>query len=93
MNNSINLNELLNGMKAENESTKLFIKAADKTVEIIDKLVKARENLGVTQNDLAKKCRMKRSELVKIETFKVIPKINTLIILAEAMGIAIDIIT
>lgn len=90
MNKSISLNELLNDIKANDESTKLFIEAADKSVEIIDKIVKAREKLGLTQRELAKKCGIKQPALARIETYKVIPKINTLIKLAEAVGITIE---
>lgn len=90
MRNSVSINELFQELKEKDESTKLFVETADKTVKIIDKVVKARENLGLTQRDLAKKCGIKQPALARIETYKVIPKINTLIKLADAVDISIE---
>ncbi len=90
MRNSVSIDELFQELKEKDESTKLFVETADKTVKIIDKVVKARENLGLTQRDLAKKCGIKQPALARIETYKVIPKINTLIKLADAVGISIE---
>ena len=90
MRNSVSIDELFQELKEKDESTKLFVETADKTVKIIDKVVKARENLGLTQRDLAKKCGIKQPALARIETYKVIPKINTLIKLANAVGISIE---
>lgn len=92
MKKSISLGELLNGMKEQDESTKLFINAAEKTIEIINKIVQAREEAGLTQRDLAKKCGIKQPALARIETLKVIPQINTVIKLAEAVGLTIEVL-
>jgi transcriptional regulator with XRE-family HTH domain len=85
--------QMLNNLKEKNENTKLVIEATQKTVEIINKIVKARENLGLSQRALAEKCNIKQPALARIETLKVIPQINTLIKIANAVGINIEAIS
>ena len=85
----ISLDQMLENIKSKSEESRLTIEATQKSIEIINKIVKARENLGITQRELAKKCGIQQPALARIETFKVIPKINTLIKIAQAVGINI----
>lgn len=93
MKDLISLDQMLENIKSRSMESRLTIDAAEKTIEIINKIVKARENLGLTQRDLAKKCGIQQPALARIETCKVIPKINTIIKLAEAVCVNIEAFT
>lgn len=89
----ISLDQMLENIKSKSEESRLTIEATQKSIEIINKIVKARENLGITQRELAKKCGIQQPALARIETFKVIPQINTLIKIAQAVGVNIEAFT
>lgn len=90
MKNAISLDQMLQNIKERSEDSRLTIEAAEKTIKIINKIVESREALGLTQRDLAKKCGIKQPALARIETCKVIPKLNTIIKIAEAVGVKIE---
>lgn len=89
----ISLDQMLENIKVKNENARLTIESAEKTINIINKIVKARESLNLTQRDIAKKCGIQQPALARIESCKVIPKINTLIKIAEAVGVNIQALT
>lgn len=90
MKNAISLDQMLQNIKERSEDSRLTIEAAEKTIKIINKIVESREALGLTQRDLAKKCGIQQPALARIETCKVIPKLNTIIKIAEAVGVKIE---
>ena len=59
MKDLISLDQMLDNIKSKNEESKLSIEASEKTIAIINKIVKARESLGLTQRELAKKVGVK----------------------------------
>ena len=84
------LNEILDEIKNEDEQTKLLIESTDKAIEIINKIIKTRESLNMTQRDLAEKCGIKQPALARIESFVNIPKITTLIRIAQSLNVSIE---
>lgn len=89
----ISLDQMFNNIKSKNEKSKLSIEAFEKTIAIINKIVKARESLGLTQRELAKRCGIQQPALARIESFKVIPQINTLIKIAQVVDVNIEALT
>lgn len=89
----ISLDEMFENIKSKNETFRRSVEASEKTIDIINKIVKTREGLGVTQRELAKKCGIKQPALARIETFKVVPKINTLIKITQALGMSLEMFT
>ncbi len=89
----ISLDQMFENIKSKSEESKLSIEASEKAIAIINKIVKARESLGLTQRELAKKCGIQQPALARIETFKVVPQINTLIKIAQAVGVNIEAFT
>ena len=84
------LNEILDEIKNEDEQTKILIESTDKAIEIINKITKTRESLNITQRELAEKCGIKQPALARIESFVNIPKITTLIRIAQSLNISIE---
>ena len=86
----ITIDQLWENLKATNENTKRTIETSEKVISIIRKITDARIRLNISQRDLAKKCGIQQPALARIETFKIIPKINTLIKIAECVNISIE---
>lgn len=84
------IDQLWENLKATNENTKRSIETSEKVISIIRKITDARIRLNISQRDLAKKCGIQQPALARIETFKIIPKINTLIKIAECVNISIE---
>ncbi len=84
------VNEIFEKYKNENVENKVVIDTADRVIEIINKIVKARINLKLSQRDLAEKCGIKQPALARIEQFNVIPKLNTIIKIAKCVNVDID---
>lgn len=77
-------------VKQTNEKTKLTLETSEKVIQIIRKITQARIDLNISQRDLAKRCGIQQPALARIETFKIIPKINTLIKIAQCVNITIE---
>lgn len=90
MKNAISFDKVLQNIKMQSEEAALTIEAAEKTVNIINKIVESRKALGMTQRDLAKKCGIRQPTLARIETCQEIPKLNTCIKIADAVGLKIS---
>lgn len=84
------IDQLWKNLKETNENTKRTIETSEKVISIIRKITDARIRLNISQRDLAKKCGIQQPALARIETFKIIPKINTLIKIAECVNISIE---
>lgn len=83
------LNEFMDGFKINNES-KLNIESVEKSIELVNKIIKTRELLNLSQRELAKISGIKQPALARIESFKTIPKITTLIKIAECLHLSIQ---
>ena len=89
-NRLMKIDEFWEKMKLKDVDAKSTIEVSEKVIKIIRKIVKSRDELGLSQRDLAKKCGMKQSALARIETFKIIPKISTLIKIADCVNVKIE---
>ena len=83
------IDELWEELKLDNEDSKLTIETAEKVINIIKTITKARQDLNISQRELAEKCGIKQPALARIETFKTIPQINTLIKIAECVNMSV----
>ncbi len=72
-----------------NNNQKEYFKYADMTNEIIVQLINRRLELGITQRQLAAKSEIKQPMIARIEKFESIPRIDTVVKLADALGLKI----
>ncbi len=61
-------------------------------VELIGKLIKAREAKGLTQEQLAEAAGLKQSAVARLESLKTTPQINTLFKVLTPMGYKLTIV-
>lgn len=60
-------------------------------LRVIQKLVDRRKELGFTQEELSQMCGLSRINLARIETGKVCPRIDTIVKIAETLGMQLDV--
>lgn len=62
---------------------------ADELAEIVFELSKVRIYKGISQEQLAKECGIRKSVLVRIENLDVIPQLDELIQIAKHLGLRV----
>lgn len=85
MNKSVDL--LFEELKSESKENEAVLENAESLYGIINEIVSERVKLGLTQRDLAQKCNMKQSALARIEKLQVIPRLDTVIRIAQILDI------
>ena len=76
--------DFYNNVELSDEDYKYF-KEQEKIGNIIIDLIARRDELGMTQRDLEKKSGVKQTMIARIEKFDSIPRLDTLIRLADAL--------
>lgn len=61
-------------------------------VELIGKLIEARESMGLTQQQLAEQAGIKQSALARLESMKSTPQIDTLFKILKPLGYTLAIV-
>ena len=80
--------DLLENIKLTNEDKEYF-KYADMVNEIIIQLITRRLSLNMSQRDLAKITGIKQPMIARIEKFDSIPRLDTIVKMAYALGLSI----
>ena len=65
------------------------LEIAKKIADIISRLVRARIDLGMTQEELAKKCGLKQSAIARMEKINVFPRLDTVMRVAQCLNVDI----
>jgi ribosome-binding protein aMBF1 (putative translation factor) len=62
---------------------------AEAIVRLIHHMVEVRNRRGISQRELAKRCSMPQSSVARIETFRTLPNLVTLIRILQALDLQI----
>lgn len=73
--------------KAIDQDSKKQIEEIELLAAIIGELIERRQEMGYTQRDLARECGMPQSSVARIESCKMIPKLDTVIRLMKPLGL------
>lgn len=57
----------------------------------VSSIIKRRNELGISQRALAEQCGIPQSSVARIETFKTMPKLDTLLKLMRPLGLRIQV--
>ncbi|EJW13781.1 helix-turn-helix transcriptional regulator [Paenibacillus alvei] len=63
------------------------------TAYLVAKLVQRRHELGLTQEEVAQKTGLKQSAIARIENARIVPKVDTIQIIAKALGLSLDLVS
>lgn len=81
--------EVWTELKSESEETGHVYEISDEMSGIIVKLIETRIEKGYTQRQIAEKCGLKQAAIARMESLKTIPRLDTLIRYASALGLTI----
>ena len=81
---------------------KTYVKTVDPTIAkdieeietisaIVTAMIQQRKNLGLSQRDLAKLCDMPQSSVARIESGKIVPKLDTMVRLLKQLDLKLTV--
>ena len=87
---SITFDELWDDLKNENEESRQFFQTAEDIAKVINRLTEERVDQGLSKRDLAKRCGLKQSAIARMESVKSIPRLDTVMKVADALGLELQ---
>ena len=91
MEKELSFEAMLDQVVTLGEEERETIELARKISAIIEVLVNARITMGLTQRQLAEKSGIKQSAIARIERVQVIPRLDTIIKIAQCLGCMVSI--
>lgn len=77
--------------KAIDSLAKEDIEEAEMQAYIVTEMIRRRNDLGLSQRDLAEKCDMPQSSIARIESYKTSPKLDTLVKMLQSLGLSLTV--
>ena len=74
-------------VKKVGPGTKRDIEEMENIAAIVSKMVEKRNDLGITQRDLAAMCGIPQSSVARIESFQTTPNLDTLLKIMQPLGL------
>ena len=74
-------------MKKVGPDTKRDLEKMENLAAIVSKMVEKRNDLGITQRDLAAMCGIPQSSVARIESFQTTPNLDTLLKIMQPLGL------
>lgn len=78
-------------VKASNEEDRRNMEEIEEISDIVSSIIRRRQKLGISQRALAERCGLPLSSVARIETFKTMPKLDTLIKLTRALDLKLQV--
>ena len=78
-------------VKREDPESSEVIEKAEAEADIIAAILQKRSDLGLSQRDLANLCDLPQSTVARIEAFKIMPKLDTLITILHKLGLTLTV--
>lgn len=86
-------NEYKEYVKDVDEIAKNDIEEIEIMALIISEMVAKRKELGISQRDLAALCGMPQSSVARIESYKTVPNLDTLLKIMQPLGLKLTVST
>ena len=80
-----------NHVKGNDELSKKEIEEIEALASIVSAIIDKRNEMGLSQRDLAELCGIPQSSVARIETFKTTPNVETLIKLLQPLGLKLTV--
>lgn len=80
-----------NHVKGIDELSKKEIEEIEALASIVSAIINKRNEMGLSQRDLAELCGIPQSSVARIETFKTTPNVETLIKLLQPLGLKLTV--
>ena len=80
-----------NHVKGTDELSKKEIEEIEALASIVSAIIDKRNEMGLSQRDLAELCGIPQSSVARIETFKTTPNVETLLKLLQPLGLKLTV--
>lgn len=80
-------------VKAIDEQNRIDVEEIEELSSLVTSIIKRRNELGLSQRALAEQCGIPQSSVARIESFKTIPKVDTLLKIMQPLGLRLQIIS
>lgn len=80
-------NDYKEHVKSADADTKKDIEEMEDIAAIVGKMIEKRNDLGITQRDLAAMCGIPQSSVARIESFRTTPNLDTLLKIMQPLGL------
>lgn len=80
-------NEYKDHVKSADADAKKDIEEMEDIAAIVGKMIEKRNDLGITQRDLAAMCGIPQSSVARIESFRTTPNLDTLLKIMQPLGL------
>lgn len=84
-------NDYKDYVKRIDPENKKDIEEVEAIASIVGAVIKQRNELGITQRDLATICGIPQSSVARIESFRTIPNLDTLIKIMQPLGLKLTV--
>ncbi len=80
-------------VKSIDENNNLLMEEIDELTAIVSAIIEKRNNLGISQRELAQLCGLPQSSIARIESGKTTPKLDTLLKIIHPLGLKIKLVS
>ena len=80
-----------NHVKSIDSENRHDIEQIEELSSIVSSIIKRRNELGISQRALAEQCGIPQSSVARIESFKTMPKLDTLLKLRRPLGLKLQV--
>lgn len=80
-----------NHVKSIDSENRHDIEQIEELSSIVSSIIKRRNELGISQRALAEQCGIPQSSVARIESFKTMPKLDTLLKLMRPLGLKLQV--
>lgn len=80
-------------VKSLDETSKQEIEELEMHANIVSEIIAKRNLLGLSQRELSAICGIPQSSLARIETFKITPKMDTILKIMRPLGLGLTVTT
>lgn len=80
-------------VKSIDENNNLLMEEIDELTAIVSAIIEKRNNLGISQRELAQLCGLPQSSIARIESGKTTPKLDTLLKIMHPLGLKIKLVS
>ena len=77
--------------KAKDPVTKQLLEQAEIEAHVVSAIIRQRNELGMSQRELADKCEIPQSSVARIESSKTMPRLDTLAKILACLGLKLTI--
>ena len=84
-------NEYKDYVKSIDPESKKDMEEVEELASIVGAVIKQRNQLGITQRELAALCGIPQSSVARIESFKTTPNLDTLIKIMQPLGLKLTV--